>query len=80
MQDIFENCRKHILNEMLKALQRVVHLEDSRSSGVENEALYDAIRAYGLLLHVTGLSKSKEIPEEVKVTIIIYVQICMLQH
>ena len=37
-----------------------MHLE---SPGVGKEALYDSVRAYGLLLHATGLNKTSEAKE-----------------
>lgn len=61
---------------MLRALQRVVHLEYSQSPGVEDESLYDSVRAYGLLLHATGLNKTKA--KEILETKEVYNKVCAI--
>ena len=53
-------CRAAILSDLIKTLERVVSVDVSASrTSIDDEELYDANRAYGLLLSASGLADNK---------------------
>ena len=63
MQSVYDKCKEQILEKMKGALSSVLTTDDSKIGAVTTascEELYDVCRAYGLLIHASGVTKRDE--------------------
>ena len=63
MQSVYDKCKEQVLERMKGVLSRVLSTGDSSFSATEtvsHEGLYDACRAYGLLLHASGVTRQED--------------------
>ena len=61
-QRIYDNCKERILRRMEQSLRKIFSLLENQAGGEleDDEGLYDTCRAYGLLLHASGVMQSPE--------------------
>ena len=71
LQIVYERCRGRVLDRMRMSLSEVgsVSTNSEEMSVTESEALHDACRAYGLLLHSSQL---RQVPEHEEISNQVY--------
>ena len=65
---MYEKCRTRVLDRMKTTLSTVTSVSAGPSVS-EDEALHDACRAYGLLLHSSSL---RQVPEHSEISVQVY--------